>query len=906
MVQYAHSVITDSTAIAALFSSGVDLKRLQIGAVLWLIVIWLCFAAVKILVEKTTWGRARLQHCNNEQKEVFVMWVVELLITTFSLAVLWRYLGFTIMTGSFNRAFYTDTPDTDWKKEIGYLSEVRDAMIGWAYAGQPMLFLYLYEIVTASAAREKQSTHHLLTMHHFLVIILITFGMKAVTETMNPLWGMQMSWLFNLMVTEQFIWIALIVHRLRLPYRQYALIFATITEIISRLVIWGFILHSYSWLCFLQCTRTMWEIVWRAAFPILAFLMIIAQSLVIRIHIQLCKKVWILTRKQTSEALATSHSEAKTNDSSSSNEPIAANKVDDWEDEIEACNDTSIDSDTSESVPSTACSTSSSTAFPGYFMAAFIVLVIALINGVELISPDAGIVEVRCKNIAVVGGGAAGIAASWALSVDQNTDYSITMFEKDAVLGGNVLTSYSESGKPVELGVQFLGTHEYSNLHSFFRHINMSTVVDYRGLSASAEDKNGNRATMFNYFSDFPIENTEGRQVMDGITSEIRRFQELLFYNLSETFTEEQLMTITLDQILQEHNFSTHFKDYYIMGCVQLATTSRRNAYEFALGPLIALEIQFPICTAFGKIPQRVIFEGIGKYIEKSAQLLRDSGKVDIHTNSDVAAVKHSSRPGAPVKLLVNGTWRQFDQVVFAVQKKDALKIVTNTESSKLPAPSVYRTSLGDYNTEGRITYDDASVMSHMDEEFVSRHISDLFTRGCRNVDGLALSTHSANATLDKLMAKGASNEVMYVGHIPSTAATAHCSLNYSMPFGYFFNASDPYATSNMPHPDKVIDTITWTQPAHDISYFKSQRAAYAIQGQRQMWFAGSETGFNYHETAWMSGFVAAHALGADYPFDSRSMAKNSFLLHRSWMLYGLNPFISQSSRRSEDCPRCP
>jgi hypothetical protein len=241
-------------AVESVSSRGHQLEALAIAGVFWIIIIWLLFKMVKGVVILPAVARRILPHCTHEQRESFVMWVVELLMTTVALAVVYEYLGFAIVHGSFNAAYIRNSPDLDWSKQTAYFAELGRVMKSWGYAGQPVIFLYLYEICTPTPQRERQVSHHLLVMHHLIAVVMLVFSMKAFTETLSPLWAQALGLLFNHMIMEQPMWLALILYRLKVRGHAFAVAAATVFEIGSRFVLWGLCFWNYANLCLPSAT----------------------------------------------------------------------------------------------------------------------------------------------------------------------------------------------------------------------------------------------------------------------------------------------------------------------------------------------------------------------------------------------------------------------------------------------------------------------------------------------------------------------------------------------------------------------------------------------------------------------------------------------------------------------------
>jgi len=123
-----------------------------------------------------------------------------------------------------------------------------------------------------------------------MCILLLAFGVKASTSTLNPRWAQM-----GLCVLAS--------HDLRAadldrpdyvppqaPGYKVMAAAATALEIVWRLLLWSFCFYVYVQLCWRACTLTSFEVVWRAVFPAAALFLICAQCITIRIHVLLAIK----------------------------------------------------------------------------------------------------------------------------------------------------------------------------------------------------------------------------------------------------------------------------------------------------------------------------------------------------------------------------------------------------------------------------------------------------------------------------------------------------------------------------------------------------------------------------------------------------------------------------------------
>jgi predicted NAD/FAD-binding protein len=393
------------------------------------------------------------------------------------------------------------------------------------------------------------------------------------------------------------------------------------------------------------------------------------------------------------------------------------------------------------------------------------------------------------------------------------------------------------------------------------------------------------------------------------IVNEARRLNQAVHLAL-ETMTEKELMTTTIGNFMSERNFSEHFITYYMYPCLQSFVTTGLRLRETSLASL-AQFFEIGACLSVGSNPFVIATDGNSAYIEKLRREVVNGGAT-LHGNTRVTAVRFDEHGGGgrkPVKLLVNSTWVEYDSVVFAVQRRDALSVLTSPQSTTLPAPKLYRTALGAEGTAGATTYGHFNNVAHTDTTFIAARLRD---DACRNVDGVAFNAFLANETFAQMMSRPHTEaDTHFVSHVPSSRVDAMnepCLAEYKLPYTFYYGDEYVAAGGPVPNASKWLDRVTWFQPAHDVPFATGTRTLHALQGERGLWFAGAEaTGYNTHEHAVTAGLVIAGELGAAYPFAGEARARGAFLRQRNWLLYGFNPAVPDTTRHGgRKCPRCP
>ena len=181
----------------------------------------------------------------------------------------------------------------------------------------------------------------------------------------------------------------------------------------------------------------------------------------------------------------------------------------------------------------------------GYVLGSLIVAMIAVLFGLEQISMDSSIVEVRCKNIAVVGGGISGLGATWSLS-QSNLGFNVDVFESRARLGGSA-HSGTFDGHPTDMA--FTAMLRFFNLELFFDRLNVEIGQEASGASIVVEDQHGGGRHVFgNTISN----NLANKSMVLNFTAEMDRLYSLKLRD-QWTLGEEYLMSVTLEEYSPGH-----------------------------------------------------------------------------------------------------------------------------------------------------------------------------------------------------------------------------------------------------------------------------------------------------------------------------------------------------------------
>lgn len=884
-MKYNNGVLSDPAVVGGVVGEGSALRLYAASAILWLMGIWLFNSLIKISL-RTKQGRRLVTHLSDTQRESFCMWILELIVSTVSLTLVAIYARNVLINGTFFGAIISDTPETNWSDELIWIAEMRSITNCFGYAVQPIIFLYIFEVMSASPIREVSSQHHLITAHHFMCILLNTFGVKALGDTLSASWARMGFACFLHMVCEQHTWVSLIMYRLKIPGYGRCATLSVVSEVLLRIVLWSFCFYVYYQLTFAQCTFTQWEVLWRYAFPPAALFLIFAQAATIRIHLSMAKKAGkeeretnnasrradarIVERERTLSTLR-QRKEAK----QALVAPLRMAPVDAEHPHRE-----------------TAGEIIRGMSIPGLVLALLTTVVILLFYGVEVIPLNSSIVEVRCKNIAVVGSGITGLGTVWSLA-RSDAGFRVDVFEANNRLGGN---AHSEEVNGVAMELGFAAMLKFHNLEMLFEELGVAVSQHASGESLVLEYPNGSYAIL-------------GNSISTHIPNSVRKldFSEesarLTMLKLRHQFTlsEAYLMRTTLGQYTLEHNFTELFRNVWLPACMQSYVGTATNSLLVPIGVFFWFEDAAGGCTQGARVPYRAVKNGSSEYIRKLHNLFKANPRINVHLSTRVEAVKHSSDG---VELFVDGPsgpqWKQYDQVVFATHRDQSLKILTDPRSSTLSTPRLYATALGSNDTEVPVTYQNYMSFVHTDGPSAERRL-----RGYRDREGcwdIERYTFHCRLTAER----GISDPLEYSAMLMSNSIEyplTTCVKNLTGVFRVGVKGQAP--DDLMPPPETILFTDNQRHAAHDVYFFASARAMHAIQGLDNMWFGGGSYVINLHELCFLNGLVVAEALGAPYPFEDHSGGRASFVRLRNFIRYGLQYVLPPTASRGNRTKRC-
>lgn len=541
-------------------------------------------------------------------------------------------------------------------------------------------------------------------------------------------------------------------------------------------------------------------------------------------------------------------------------------------------------------------------------MSIILVACIGLFYGAD-VGYGSHVVEVRCKRIGIIGGGASGLAGAFALTQSSSVDFDVSLFESEDVFGG-AARSVTDPVTGIVVDHAFHAFSEYHNFEALLDELGVEKSLTASGgtitLQSAMNTSGSTNETLLTFPSGLVsrsmVEDKGIRDQQASFASESGRLKTIL-QRVAETWSVEELMTVTLGTLLDKHAFDGAFRKVYLTTCLKVYVASAVALFEMPVGLIHYLERLFGLCISQGRVSYHSVTKGAGEYVKMLLDKLETSVKL---------------RPQSPIKWIRRGPGQQltlgvrdkdtgevvgqhFDQVVFAVSKEVALSILNDVDSDAIQQHhDLYESVLGAADSETPSRYESWTTIIHNDSANVEQRLA--ATRdaaGCYNAENYNFNAFENISQKDSEFDESRLESVL----LPALLnATTSCVRNFT---GIYLNG---FAKESLPLPDPStqLERLEWRHLSHDVSAFRASRALHTIQGLGRMWFAGGDVvTLNLHEPAVASGLVVAHALGSPYPFEQFSLARQSFLRFRAWMLFGTSPVVPLSAPTFADRNRC-
>lgn len=435
------------------------------------------------------------------------------------------------------------------------------------------------------------------------------------------------------------------------------------------------------------------------------------------------------------------------------------------------------------------------------------------------------------KRVAIIGGGAAGMACAWSLSRFPDK-FDVDVWEALPNTGGVATTS--KVGEGMELNDQVQGgAPSYRNNLLFFKEFGFEPhQVDLRiafGVGGSAWT------------------NHSDSELVRRLQPDIERFGRALkwVHRLEMVF-----LFVPICKVLSWWGFSDEFSYEMVFPLTALFFgTGNQTPYVSAavvarvfLDPQLRL-FQYSPKRLLDEVPSMFAFPKLGEVFGTIAAKINAT----IRTSARVDKVVRSG--GKVCVTDTAGITVEYEEVVFACGAEEALRM--------LDAPSWMERRL-----LPRVEYFDDLIVTHKDEAYMRSH----YTFIPEHKDMYFVRTNPE----DRSQIEMSFDLSAYQPHL-SDQASVFQSI-------FLDRAQEQHWTVGAIDSTKILKQRWTRQFAHTYRHFsKWVPWVRFLQGEQHTWYCGSYTLINTHEIAVMSGLAVAERLGAPYPFGHDDLATQQF-----------------------------
>ena len=435
-------------------------------------------------------------------------------------------------------------------------------------------------------------------------------------------------------------------------------------------------------------------------------------------------------------------------------------------------------------------------------------------------------------DLAVIGSGAAGLAAAWLLA----TRHRVTIYERELRVGGHAHSvDIDHGGRRLSVDTGFLvyNTHNYPN---FTRLLDALGVESHESDMSFAASFDGGA---FEYAGDRTLKGLIAQPVNLLRPNYWRMLADVVrFYKRAERDAADPVFgNLTVGEYLRSIGYSRAFIDGHLMPMAAAIWSAPRDRIaRFPLRAFVAFFANHGLLQLKDRPRWRTISGGSARYVEKIVN------RPGISLSRGSPVVRLCRRQDGVYVRLADGSQKRHDAVIVATHADTALRLLG-------PDASV----------------DERRVLAAFQYQ--------------KNV---ALLHRDARLMPKRRRAWAAWNYVVGVGTRGSDAVAVTYWLNRLQGFG----GEDVFVSINPmiePSSEKVIARFSYDHPLYDTGSFEVQSQLASLQGHGGIWFAGSYFGFGFHEDAIASGLNAAEAFGvirpwrvADFPAPAPSLMSRS------------------------------
>lgn len=416
-------------------------------------------------------------------------------------------------------------------------------------------------------------------------------------------------------------------------------------------------------------------------------------------------------------------------------------------------------------------------------------------------------------NIAIVGGGIAGLGAAWAMERRHN----ITLFEANEWLGGHAHTvdiPIDDAGTmPVDTGFLVYNERTYPHLTRLFDHLGVATQPSDMSFSFTLEDSLEYAGSGAGFFA-------QGRNLLR--RSHWQMARDIVRFRRVGPDLLDDAGDGPLGDLLDRHGFSVAFQSNYLLPMAAAIWSARmRDIRGFPARTFLQFFANHGLISITDRPEWRTVAGGSREYVSTMSRSFADR----IRLNTPVISV-HRHSDGVRLRL-IDDSIEEFDHVVFASHSDQTLAVLGAT------ATPLERKLLG------ALRYEHNRAVLHRDTSLMPR----------RKRVWSSWNYRTATSDRDDRQA----SVTYWLNRLQSLPDTNPLLLTLN-----------PIIE---PAPELVVDEYEYAHPQFDAAAREAQRRMVRLQGVNRTWFAGAYLGYGFHEDGLQSGLNVAAALGSPPPW---------------------------------------
>lgn len=418
----------------------------------------------------------------------------------------------------------------------------------------------------------------------------------------------------------------------------------------------------------------------------------------------------------------------------------------------------------------------------------------------------------RRPDIAIVGGGIAGLGAALALRDHAN----VTVLEREARPGGHAHTvDVDYDGEHIAVDVGFIVYNElnYPNFTALLDLLDVGTTET--DMSFSVSDPSS-----YEWSSDprgiFAWKRNAADPAFLGLLAEIGRFNRIG----CKAILQDAQCDEPLGQWLDRHGFSQRFRDSYLLpmgGAIW--STPEGEMLSYPAGALLSFFRNHRLMH-IRRPKWRTVAGGSRQYVNALTRYLGGA----VQTGVGVEHVRPTG-DGHIETISAGGQRLKFDNVIMANHACDAHRqLDASLDEQRLALGSIH------FSSNTAYLHRDASLMPQRKAAWASWNVLN------GGDDGVCVTYW-----MNRLQ-----------------------NLPGDKPLFLTLNPARP------PREDLVFDTFEFDHPMYDLTSAAARRALQRVQGRDGLYFAGAWLGDGFHEAGLRTGLEAAYALGGQAPWQAQ------------------------------------